>query len=334
MVAQSSGNNSATEPIMSFSSHPPVPMTALVFLNNILASTEVFSNPKNLIDILPSPITLSTAIDPRVNQLARIIADYSAILQARQHHAVLLADDRPFLAPLPQIIRFPAVHRTVSENFISKLNATMSACARALSTHLIEAKELALGKIIFTQIEDILAVWTPSQDQIQAIIEYKNIRLRCLTVHKQDGSLLDFYQPLGSRNCSPPRPAQPVTPIFVNGASQAKTMDTPVLNKRPTRKSSRKKTVPPQPVNKHPVTGTRPGSRPMNQPSTGTRPPEAITEIFRLIVDDDIRLTFVIGGKSIEALDLTLSIDPDGSISSKLYKKPMEARDTADHTWK
>lgn len=148
MVAQSSGNNSATEPIMSFSPHPPVRMTALVFLNNILASTEVFSNPKNLIDILPSPITLSTAIDPRVNQLARIIADYSAILQARQHHAVLLADDRPFFAPLPQIIRFPAVHRTVSENFISKLNATMSACARALSTHLIEAKELALGKIL------------------------------------------------------------------------------------------------------------------------------------------------------------------------------------------
>ncbi|KZR97563.1 Uncharacterized protein APZ42_007484 [Daphnia magna] len=45
---------------------------------------------------------------------------------------------------------------------------------------------------------------------------------------------------------------------------------------------------------------------------------------FRPIVDDDIRLTFVIGGKSIEALDLTLSIDPDGSISSKLYKKSME----------
>ncbi|KZR99695.1 Uncharacterized protein APZ42_004341 [Daphnia magna] len=96
---------------MSFSLLPPVPMTALVLLNNILASTEAFSNPKNLIDILPSPITSSTAIDPRVHQLARIIADYSAILQVRQHLVVLLADDRPFLAPLPQIIRFPAVHR-------------------------------------------------------------------------------------------------------------------------------------------------------------------------------------------------------------------------------
>ncbi len=53
-------------------------------------------------------------------------------------------------------------------------------------------------------------------------------------------------------------------------------------------------------------------------------PPEAITEIFRPVVDEDIRLTFVIGGKAIEALDLTLSIEPDGSISSKLYKKPME----------
>lgn len=219
-------------------------MTALVLLNNVLASTEAFSSPKNLMDIFPSPITSSTALNPMVHQLARITADYAAILQARQHHALLLADDRPFLAPIPQVLRFSAVHRTISESFISGLNAAMSTCARALSTHIIEAEELALGKL-FTQIEDILTVWTPHQEHIQAIIEYKNIRLRRLTVLKQDGARLDFYQPLGSRNRSPPRPAQPVTPSAVNGASRAEITDAPVPTKLPTRKSLRNKADPP-----------------------------------------------------------------------------------------
>ncbi|KAI9551017.1 hypothetical protein GHT06_007187 [Daphnia sinensis] len=244
MVAESSGNNPAAEPIMSFSPRPPAPMTALVLLNKVLASTEAFSSPKNLMDILPAPITSSTALDPMVHQLTRIIANYAAILQARQHHALLLADDVPLLAPTPQILRFPAAHRTVSESLISGLNAAMSTCARALSTHLIEAEELALGKL-FTQIEDILTVWTPHQEHIQAIIEYKNIRLRCLNVHKQDGSRLDFYQPLGSRNCSPPRPAQPVTPSTINGTPRAGITDAPVSTKLPASKSSRNIADPP-----------------------------------------------------------------------------------------
>ncbi|KZS03468.1 Uncharacterized protein APZ42_033793 [Daphnia magna] len=51
---------------------------------------------------------------------------------------------------------------------------------------------------------------------------------------------------------------------------------------------------------------------------------DAITDIFQPVVNSDIRLTFVIGVESIEALNLTVSIEPDGSILSKLYKKPME----------
>lgn len=41
-------------------------------------------------------------------------------------------------------------------------------------------------------------------------------------------------------------------------------------------------------------------------------------------MDQDINLTYVLGGQSVEALDLTLCIEPNGTISTKLYKKPLE----------
>jgi hypothetical protein len=51
---------------------------------------------------------------------------------------------------------------------------------------------------------------------------------------------------------------------------------------------------------------------------------EEIPALFNGVVDDNVKLTYVFGGKTIEALDIQISIEDDGSISTRLYRKPTE----------
>lgn len=51
---------------------------------------------------------------------------------------------------------------------------------------------------------------------------------------------------------------------------------------------------------------------------------EQIPQLFSRTVDDDVRLTYVYGGRTLEALDITLWIRDDGSIATKLYRKPTD----------
>lgn len=49
-----------------------------------------------------------------------------------------------------------------------------------------------------------------------------------------------------------------------------------------------------------------------------------IPSIFDGVVDDNIKLTFAYGGKTLEALDLLIEIEDDGTLSTRLYRKPTE----------
>lgn len=49
-----------------------------------------------------------------------------------------------------------------------------------------------------------------------------------------------------------------------------------------------------------------------------------ISSIFNNTIDDNIKLTFVIGGKQLEALDLKLHLLPNGTIETSLYRKPTD----------
>lgn len=51
---------------------------------------------------------------------------------------------------------------------------------------------------------------------------------------------------------------------------------------------------------------------------------EAIPPLFVDVIDDSIKLTYEIGGRSLNVLDLTLTIENDGSISSRLFRKPTD----------
>ncbi|KZS04777.1 Uncharacterized protein APZ42_032158 [Daphnia magna] len=51
---------------------------------------------------------------------------------------------------------------------------------------------------------------------------------------------------------------------------------------------------------------------------------EDIPNIFDGEVDDNIKLTFAYGGKTLEALDLLIEIEDDGTLSTRLYRKPTE----------
>lgn len=55
-----------------------------------------------------------------------------------------------------------------------------------------------------------------------------------------------------------------------------------------------------------------------------TGQPHEIEQLFAQTVDEHIRLTFVIGGRSLEALDLVLELENDGSIATRLYRKPTD----------
>ncbi|KAK4005443.1 hypothetical protein OUZ56_007155 [Daphnia magna] len=47
---------------------------------------------------------------------------------------------------------------------------------------------------ILAQVADTLVDWTPNEDQSQAIVNYKNLRLKNLARYKDGGDPLDFYQ--------------------------------------------------------------------------------------------------------------------------------------------
>ena len=46
--------------------------------------------------------------------------------------------------------------------------------------------------------------------------------------------------------------------------------------------------------------------------------------LFKDVVDENVKLTYVFGGKSVEALDILISLENDGTISTRLYRKPTE----------
>ena len=51
---------------------------------------------------------------------------------------------------------------------------------------------------------------------------------------------------------------------------------------------------------------------------------EDIPSLFLGVVDENVKLTYVFGGRSIEALDILISLENDGSVSTRLYRKPTE----------
>lgn len=51
-----------------------------------------------------------------------------------------------------------------------------------------------------------------------------------------------------------------------------------------------------------------------------------VQNLFSKTIDQNIKLTYVLGGKSLEALDLLLTLESDGTISTRLYRKPTDGR--------
>ena len=51
---------------------------------------------------------------------------------------------------------------------------------------------------------------------------------------------------------------------------------------------------------------------------------DEIPSLFDKVIDDNVKLTYVFGGKSVEALDIRISIEENGEISTRLYRKPTE----------
>lgn len=51
---------------------------------------------------------------------------------------------------------------------------------------------------------------------------------------------------------------------------------------------------------------------------------DEIPALFEGVVDDNVKLTYVFGGNTIEALDILISIEDDGSLATRLYRKPTE----------
>lgn len=52
--------------------------------------------------------------------------------------------------------------------------------------------------------------------------------------------------------------------------------------------------------------------------------PDTFTALFEDVVDESIRFTYVFGNNTLVALDLRLTLEPDGSISTRLYRKPTD----------
>jgi hypothetical protein len=53
-------------------------------------------------------------------------------------------------------------------------------------------------------------------------------------------------------------------------------------------------------------------------------PKESIPAIFKDTTDSNIRLTYVVGGATLEALDLRLHLEQDGTVSTSLFRKPTD----------
>lgn len=51
---------------------------------------------------------------------------------------------------------------------------------------------------------------------------------------------------------------------------------------------------------------------------------DGIPELFARTVDEDIKLTYVYGGETLEALDLVLELQGDGSVATRLFRKPTD----------
>ncbi|KAK4021447.1 hypothetical protein OUZ56_003363 [Daphnia magna] len=149
---------------------------------DVMACSAQPTVPKNLIDVIPSPPTSGVATDTSVHCLSRMIADYNVIFHARQRHALLLADGRPPLVPLPRAFQVPAMHHIATEDLNNKLNATMTKCAQ----------ELTLEGIL-AEVADTLVDWTPNEEEFKAIVDYKNLRLKNLAEYKDGGGPLEFY---------------------------------------------------------------------------------------------------------------------------------------------
>ncbi len=53
-------------------------------------------------------------------------------------------------------------------------------------------------------------------------------------------------------------------------------------------------------------------------------PLATIPNVFRDTVDDSLKLTYVFGGNKLEALDLLIMLEPDGSLYTSLFRKPTD----------
>ncbi|KAI9551016.1 hypothetical protein GHT06_007186 [Daphnia sinensis] len=205
----------------------PPPFSPHAFVQNVMASSTQPAAPKNLLDAIPAFPTVAVATDTPVHCLSRLIADYNAIHHARQRHALLLADGRPPLVPLPRAFQVPAMHLIATEELNNKLNATMTECARELSTLLIKAEEQALENIL-AEIADTLVEWTPDEEQFKAIINYKNLRSKNLTEYKDGGGPLEYYHLINSNGRPTIQPSTAPFKIHTAAHRTPKRKDQPV----------------------------------------------------------------------------------------------------------
>ncbi|KAK4028512.1 hypothetical protein OUZ56_017781 [Daphnia magna] len=159
------------------SPQPPVPLSPLIFIRYANATPETTSTPKNIQDLLPMPAPTSITTNKDIQTLSRLIADYNAIHDARQRHALQLADGKPPFLPLPRPFQIPAMHRIASPELVVSLNQAMECCAVTLTTHLIEAEEGALKQIL-AEVALITVDWSPTDEEFRSVVEFKNLRMK------------------------------------------------------------------------------------------------------------------------------------------------------------
>lgn len=206
---------------------PSTPISPHAFVQNVMECSTQPAAPKNLLDAIPSFPTVAVATDTPVHCLSRLIADYNVIHHARQRHALLLADGRPPLVPLPRAFQVPAMHLIATEDLNNKLNATMTKCARELSTLLINAEEQALENIL-AEVADTLVEWTPDKEQLKAIVNYKNLRTKNLTEYKDGGGPIEYYQLVNSNGRPTIQPSSAPSKLHTAAHRNPKRKDQPV----------------------------------------------------------------------------------------------------------
>lgn len=221
---QNGNSQCSTEPD---SPRPPYPLEPLVFINGLPDVAEEPDSPgsrksaKNLVELLPRPTSTAMATNPVIQNLARITAEYNAIFEARQRHALLLADGTPPILPLPRAFQTPIMHRLATVEFVEKLNSTMVKCASALSKHLIEAGEKALEKLL-TEAANILVDYTPDEVELKAISTFSNLRTKNLTKFKDAGGPVNYFSLIDINGRPSIQPSAAPTKAHTTGNRPAK----------------------------------------------------------------------------------------------------------------